>query len=302
MTDRQSPKVKYVGLHAHSVAGSPFDALGYPQEHMESAYNNGMDALALTDHGNMNGLAYQVLHAKKMHDQGKEFKPIYGCEAYFVPSLQEWHEEKNAAELDKKRAKKDAEATGTTVEDEEASKSAVKDILSRRSHLVLIAANQKGLNNLFKMISESYTPENFYRYPRLDFDTLNKHKEGIIVSSACMGGVFASDYWKNREQGEDAVLEAMRKTATRFKQIFGDNFYGEVQWNAIPDQHAINKFVIKVCGELGIELVSTSDSHYPDKSAWKDRELYKKLGWLRKGLEEATLPDSIDDTRCELYP
>ena len=67
-TQRETPKVKYVGLHAHSVAGSPFDALGYPQEHMESAYTNGMDALALTDHGNMNGLAYQVLHAKKMHD------------------------------------------------------------------------------------------------------------------------------------------------------------------------------------------------------------------------------------------
>jgi DNA polymerase-3 subunit alpha len=301
-TKRETPKVKYVGLHAHSVAGSPFDALGYPQEHMESAYKNGMDALALTDHGNMNGLAYQVLHAKKMHDQGKEFKPIYGCEAYFVPSLQEWHEEKAAAELDKKKAKKDAEATGTTVEDEEASKSAVKDILSRRSHLVLFAANQTGLNNLFTMISKSYTPENFYRYPRLDFDTLNEHKEGVIVSSACMGGVFASDYWKNREQGEEAVLEAMRKTATRFKEIFEGNFYGEVQWNAIPDQHAINKFVIKVCGELDIELVSTSDSHYPDKTAWKDRELYKKLGWLRKGLDEATLPESIDETRCELYP
>jgi len=303
MMDRLSPKVKYVGLHAHSVAGSPFDALGYPQEHMDSAYNNGMDALALTDHGNMNGLAYQVLHAKKMQEAGKDFKPIYGCEAYFVPSLQEWHEEKNAAELDKKKAKKDAEASGTTVEDEEASKSAVKDILSRRSHLVLIAANQTGLKNLFTMISKSYTPENFYRYPRLDFDTLEAHKEGIIVSSACMGGVFASDYWKNREQGEEAVIEAMTKTATRFKEIFGDNFYGEVQWNAIPDQHAINKFVIKVCGELGIQLVSTSDSHYPDKDSWKDRELYKKLGWLSKGgLEDATLPDSIDATRCELYP
>ena len=299
---RESPKVKYVGLHAHSVAGSPFDALGYPQEHMNAAHQNGMDALALTDHGNMNGLAYQVLHAKKMQDQGKKFKPIYGCEAYFVPSLQEWHEQRALAQLDKKKTKKDAEATGTTVEDEEASKSVVKDVLSRRSHLVLIATNQAGLNNLFTMISKSYTPENFYRYPRLDFDTLAEHKEGIIVSSACMGGVFASDYWKHREEGEDAVLEAMRKTATRFKDIFADNFYGEIQWNAIPDQHAINKFVIKVCGELDIELVSTSDSHYPDKTAWKDRELYKKLGWLRKGLEEATLPDSIDDTRCELYP
>ena len=54
---------------------------------MEFAYQNGMDALALTDHGNMNGLAWQVLHAKKMKKSGKEFKPIFGCEAYFIPSV-----------------------------------------------------------------------------------------------------------------------------------------------------------------------------------------------------------------------
>jgi len=302
MSEREDSKVKYVGLHAHSVAGSPFDALGYPQEHMDSAYQNGMDALALTDHGNMNGLAYQVLHAKEMQANGKDFKPIYGCEAYFVPSLEEWHEEKQLAELDKKKAKGLAEATGTTVEDEEESKSAVKDILSRRSHLVLLVSSQAGLNNLFKMISDSYTPENFYRYPRIDFEMLEKYGEGLIVCSACMGGAFASNYWAKREQGEEAVYEEMKKTATRFKEIFGDNFYGEVQWNAIPDQHAINKFVIKVCEELDIQLVSTSDSHYPDKASWKDRELYKKLGWLGKGLTEATLPDTIDETRCELYP
>ena len=64
--ERNQSSIPFVGLHAHSVAGSPFDALGYPQEHMDYAYNNGMNALALTDHGNCNGLAYQVLHAKKM--------------------------------------------------------------------------------------------------------------------------------------------------------------------------------------------------------------------------------------------
>ena len=67
--------IPFVGLHAHSVAGSPFDALGYPPEHMDYAYENGCDALALTDHGNMNGLAYQVLHAKKMQASGKNFRP-----------------------------------------------------------------------------------------------------------------------------------------------------------------------------------------------------------------------------------
>ncbi len=71
MTERTQSKIKFVGLHAHSVAGSIFDGLGFPQEHMEFAYSNGSDALALTDHGNMNGLSYQVLHAKKMKAEGK---------------------------------------------------------------------------------------------------------------------------------------------------------------------------------------------------------------------------------------
>ena len=75
MNSRTKTSIPFVGLHAHSVAGSPFDALGYPPEHMDFAYDNGMDALALTDHGNMNGLAWQVLHAKKMKKAGIKAKP-----------------------------------------------------------------------------------------------------------------------------------------------------------------------------------------------------------------------------------
>ena len=93
--------IKFVGLHAHSVAGSIFDAIGYPQDHMDFAYENGSEALALTDHGNMNGLAGQVLHAKKMQAAGKDFKPIFGCEAYFIPSVEEWQEEYEKAKEDK---------------------------------------------------------------------------------------------------------------------------------------------------------------------------------------------------------
>ena len=106
---RTKSSIPFVGLHAHSVAGSPFDALGYPQAHMDFAYQNGCDALALTDHGNMNGLAYQIMHAKKMKAEGRDFKPIYGVEAYFVPSVKEWKEEYNKAQEDKKAA---AQAVG----------------------------------------------------------------------------------------------------------------------------------------------------------------------------------------------
>ena len=306
--ERKVSKIKFVGLHAHSVAGSIFDAIGYPGEHADFAYANGCDALALTDHGNMNGLAYQVLHAKKMQAEGKEFKPIFGCEAYFIPSIEEWQEEYTKAMEDKKRAravKKDA-ASGATVEDEGASKK-TQDILRRRRHMVLLAQNQTGLNNLFKLVSESYKAENFYRYPRIDYALLEKYNEGIIAASACLGGVYAGNYWENREEGPEAVLSAMRETTKRMVDIFGDRWYAEIQWNNIKEQHELNQYVIQVAQELGVRLITTADSHYPTPTAWKDRELYKRLGWLGKGKpswaeEESQLPEGVEEIGYELYP
>ena len=115
--------IKFVGLHAHSGVGSPFDGFGYPQEHMNYAYRNGCEALALTDHGNMNGLAYQVLHAKKMKKAGKNFKPIFGVEAYFIPSVANWKKEYESVKAAaKKKSEYEAATSGTTVENEESKK------------------------------------------------------------------------------------------------------------------------------------------------------------------------------------
>ena len=144
-------KIPFVGLHAHSTAGSPFDAIGYPQQHMDFAYENGMDALALTDHGNCNGLAYQVLHAKSMEKDGKIFKPIYGVEAYFLPSIKEWEKTKEEPKAGKKKLK---ENSGFAIEDEEETKK-IKSKLNQRSHLILLAQNQTGLNNSFQLVSRS---------------------------------------------------------------------------------------------------------------------------------------------------
>ena len=102
MSERTQSSIPFVGLHAHSGTGSPFDGLGYPGEHMDFAYQNGNDALALTDHGNMNGFAYKVQHAQKMMKEGKDFKPIFGVEAYFLPSIEEWREELERVKEDKK--------------------------------------------------------------------------------------------------------------------------------------------------------------------------------------------------------
>ena len=306
MNSRTKTSIPFVGLHAHSVAGSPFDALGYPPDHMEFAYENGMDALALTDHGNMNGLAWQVLHAKKMKAQGKPFKPVFGCEAYFIPSVKNWKKEYEDIKAEsKKKSDYEADNSGTTVENEGASKKKIKSVLNRRRHLILLAMNQTGLQNIFKMISKSYSGDNFYRYPRVDYAMLKKHNEGVIAASACLGGVYAGNYWENRDTGPDAILGAMRQTTQKMQSIFGDRWYGELQWNNVPEQHDLNQYIIQMHQEFGIDLISTADSHYYNADVWKDRELYKRLGWLGKGKPDYLsdeLPLSVEEVGYELYP
>ena len=305
MTIKKSD-IPFVGLHAHSGIGSPFDGLGYPSEHMDYAFANGNDALALTDHGNMNGFAYQVQHARKMMEDGKDFKPIFGVEAYFLPSIDKWGEELQKVKEDKKAKKSiDKSKSGTNIEDE-GNKRAVKNILNRRRHLILLAQNQKGLNNIFSLVSKSYSADNFYRYPRMDYKMLKEHSEGVIAASACLGGVLAGNYWENIENGEAAVLTAMRETTENMVSIFGERWHGELQWNNVKEQHDLNKLIIKVCTEYNVDLISTADSHYPSRTAWKDRELYKRLGWLGKGgmpkWATSELPAGVEEIGYELFP
>ena len=304
--ERTKPSIPFVGLHAHSVAGSPFDGFGYPQEHMDYAYSNGAGALALTDHGNMNGLSYQVIHAKKMKSEGRDFKPIFGVEAYFIPSVKEWKKEYELAKQDKKAAKKlESKVSKFSSEDEAASKRKSSMLRSRR-HLVMLAQNQVGLNNIYKMISEAHQGDHFYRYPRVDYSLLEKYNEGVILSSACLGGVYAGDYWDNLDSGPDAILDAMRLTTERMTTIFGDRWYGELQWNNVPAQHELNNYVIRMHHEYGIDLISTADSHYPTPTAWTSRELYKRLGFLgRPNKPEwmtSELPIDVEELGMELYP
>jgi len=297
--NRAKSSIPFVGLHAHSTAGSPFDAIGYPQQHMDFAYENGCDALALTDHGNCNGLAYQVLHAKSMEKEGKDFKAIYGCEAYFIPSLKEWEVAYEQSKADKKK-KKEKVNSGFSLEDEAETKS-TKDILNRRRHLVLLAQNQTGLNNIFKLVSQSYKPGNFYRFPRIDYDLLRTHNEGIIASSACLGGVYAGDLWENQENGDEAILNAMRKTTENMRSVFGDRWYAELQWFKHPIQMQLNKFIIQVAKEYDLELISTADSHYFNPTVWKDRELYKRF---RPGATSffGEMAEDLEEFGMELYP
>ena len=298
--------IDFVNLHAHSGVGSPFDGFGYPQDHMDYAHSNGSKALALTDHGNMNGFAYQVLHAKKMKEAGKDFKPIFGVEAYFIEDVVEWREKYDQAKADKKRKKeiKD-DSSGISIETEGESKSKGRSDINRSRHLILIAMSQKGLNNIFKMVSESHKGDYFYRKPRVDFGLLEKYGEDVIAASACLGGVYAGAYWSLHEEGDEAVLNEMRRLTERFQSILGDRWYGELQWNRVPQQHELNRHIIQIHKETGLKLISTADSHYPTPEAWQDRELYKRLGWLGRSKPEwldMSLPAEVQELECELYP
>lgn len=295
--------IKFVNLHGHSTF-STFDGLGFPNQHIDFAIENGCDALALTDHGNMNGLSYQVLHTKKLLAEGKNFKPIFGVEAYFVPSISDWKDAYEKYKEEKKSKKSDEdEESGIVVEDEEESKQQDKSFINFRAHLVLLAQNPTGLSNIYQLVSKSYQPGNFYRFPRIDFEMLKQHGEGIIVLSACMGGILSKQFWAHREEGDDKVVQHMSDTIKKFKDILGDRFYAELQWNAYPEQHQVNKCIIEAAKLTDTKLVSTCDSHYPRPELWKEREIYKMLGWLgSKNLSLDSLPTKREDLRCELYP
>jgi len=135
-------------------------------------------------------------------------------------------------------------------------------------------------------------------------NTHNFFANGMLVHN-CLGGVYAGSYWENRDEGADAILDAMRETTQKMQSIFGDRWYGELQWNNIPEQHELNQYIIQMHHEFGIELISTADSHYYNAEVWKDRELYKRLGWLGKGKPDYLsdeLPVSVEEIGYELYP
>ena len=277
--------IPFVGLHAHSVAGSIFDGFGFPQEHIDFAIQNGMDALALTDHGNMNGLSYQVLHSKKLKKEGKNFKPIFGCEAYFIPSLDEWRSEYEKVKEEKTLNADDESVSGATVEDENASKKEIKSMLNRRRHLVLLAQNQKGLNNIFKLISESYKTENFYRYPRMDYSLLEKYNEGIIAMSACI----TADAIVDTSEGQMTMKELVDRVNNKeeiFVLSFDENtrklVHQKVVW---ADLTRKNAKVVKIKLKDGKELKLTPDHKvFTDKGWLKAEELR-----LHKGIKILSL-------------
>ncbi|HEY9765459.1 MAG TPA: DNA polymerase III subunit alpha, partial [Chroococcales cyanobacterium] len=132
-------------------------------------------------------------------------------------------------------------------------------------HLVLLAKNNVGYRNLCKLVSIGHL-QGFYYKPRIDKEVLEKHKEGLIVLSACLGGEIPA-YFLNHQP------EKARECALWYKNLFGDDFYLELQDHSMPEQKMVNEALIPLAQELGIKLICTNDSHYSLREDYKAQEV-----------------------------
>ena len=242
--------MSYVGLHVHTHY-SLFDGIATPQEYVDRAVELGMPAIAITDHGSLSG-------HREMYRTAKEagIKPILGVEGYMA---QDRFDHRDASEREH-----------------------VLDMVY--NHIVILAKNEKGLENLNKLNEIAWT-EGFFKKPRIDFEVLEKYKEGLIVTSACPSGIVA----KSIETGELAVA---KEKIEWFHRVFGDDYYIEVMPHNAPE---INKTLLDLADEYGIKAVVTPDCHHSHTGQKEIQELKLILNTYSNKIEKgATFEKSRD--------
>ena len=226
--------MEFVHLHVHTEY-SLLDGCCRIKPLIDRAAELHQNALAITDHGVMYGAVEFYQYALR-----KGVKPIIGCEVYVAPR----------SRFDK-----------------------VKTADGAYTHLVLLAENNIGYQNLIKLVSAGFT-EGFYSKPRIDKELLEKHHEGLIALSACLAGEIP----RLLLSGE---YEAAKKTALWFSELFGkDHYYLELQNHSIEGELRVNPQIIRIAGETGIPLVATNDVHYIGKD---DHRMHKVLLCVQTG-------------------
>ncbi len=292
--------MKFVNFHGHSTF-SLGDATGFPKEHfqfvLENAEEEGM-ACALTEHGNSNSFGYIASAQKDFKSKGVPFKCVYGTEFYLHPDLDLWLKHK-----EEQKANKDEEKTDLVVEDESESKGKQQDPVKRRHHLVVWAYNNEGLKNLYRLGTNSYR-KGFYRFPRVDFKMLEKHNEGLMISTSCVAGLPTHISLKHQDKSLEERMKIFDEELFPLLDIFGkDRAYLELQFNKLDAQTKTNLDLIEFSKRSGYKLIATADSHYPNPAQWRDRELYRLLARQSKGMDkDVDLPKTIDELKCELFP
>ncbi|MDY0360142.1 MAG: DNA polymerase III subunit alpha [Desulforegulaceae bacterium] len=218
--------LKFTHLHLHSQYSLLDGAIRFKQLFKKLKDNN-MDSVAITDHGVMFGVVEFYDLAKK-----EGIHPVLGCECYVA-----------------KKSLKDK-----TPQDKDS------------SHLVLLAENNEGYQNLCKLASIAKL-EGFYYKPRIDDEVLEKYSKGLIALSACIKGEIPQLILKND-------IEGAKKKALYYNQLFGsNNFFLEIQKNGLREQEIVNKEIAKISKELSIPMVATNDCHYLNKEDARAHEI-----------------------------
>ncbi|MBS5063329.1 MAG: DNA polymerase III subunit alpha [Hungatella hathewayi] len=207
----------FTHLHVHTEY-SLLDGSSKIKELPARAKELGMNSLAITDHGVMYGVIDFYRAAREVG-----IKPIIGCEVYVAPN----------SRFDRE-----------TVSGED-----------RYYHLILLAENNQGYQNLMKIVSKGFV-DGFYYKPRVDYEVLREYHEGIICLSACLAGEVQRYLARGLyQEGKEAAL--------RYEEIFGKgNFFLELQDHGIPEQKTVNQALLRLSQELHIDLVATNDVHY----------------------------------------
>ena len=246
----------FIHLHVHSQY-SLLDGQASISRMVDKAVGDGMRGMALTDHGNMFGIKdffdyCNSVNKGRKKDGLEPFKPIFGCEVYVA------------------RRRKEDQSNPS--------------IDRSGNHLILLAKNLNGYRNLIKLVSRAWV-DGFYGRPRTDHDDLKLFHEDIICCSACIAGEVPSKILKGD-------LEGARQSAQWFKDVFGDDYYLELQRHEVKDpnvnanretfplQQISNAELIKIARELNIKLVCTNDSHFVNEA---DADAHERLLCLSTG-------------------
>ena len=207
----------FTHLHTHTEY-SLLDGSNKIKEYVARVKELGMNSAAITDHGVMYGVIefYKTCKAA-------EINPVIGCEVYVAPNSRLERETSHGED--------------------------------RYYHLILLAENNRGYENLMKIVSIGFT-EGYYYRPRVDFETLEKYHEGLICLSACLAGEIPRYIVRG-------FYEEAKAVALKYAECFGrDNFFLELQDHGIADQKIVNQQLIRMSQETGIGLVCTNDVHY----------------------------------------
>src|ERR1019366_5426462 len=204
---------EFIHLHNHTYY-SLLDGACSVTSLVEAAKENGMKSVALTDHGVLFG-AFEFYKTAKANG----IKPIIGCEVYFV---------NDGLATDRERFQ-DAEGKNKAY-----------------NHLILLAKNEVGYQNLMKLVTRGHT-EGFYYKPRIDFSMLEEHHEGLIAMTTCAGGII-SPHLISGDYGK------AKRIATKFKGLFEDDFYIEIQDHGLDYEVKVRESAPKLAHELGVKL------------------------------------------------